>query len=593
MNRPLALMILLMGAFSQLPAVACNPDPTPQPTPQPNYYSPYPPANPKIGLNYIDVTNKKVYVAYDPECGYLGEYECYYLGSYGGSPNDLDTWNQWVQGVGYVPWVSTYGHWTMTQNDNMEITTAGVYTVTDTFTDQNNPPGTGDGSFAVHSTLKVVAVTISPLDYLAYGHSHNFTATRMPSSVPGEFHWYTNSDSGVRFVWGGRNDNTVAYGETVVTTATAAGSIDSAGLRVFFITQPDDTGTTTAACHDEWFPVFRPTISAPGEKQINWDDDNENNKSDRRDSGVPSSGTLVYASDDDFSQITVALAPGNISQGTTVFSLEGESDRAVLWKHNDRTGGKQDGETFQNSALPKTSYLEAIYPDTLDSSGAYSGRVVLKAQCTLDGSTAETFAVIHQVLAITTTFYTVPHEEEYCTNTVAVSNVGVYPNTGTLTVNVNPDFRDDTANAGSGLMRNTVPGYESYPYLKHFGSHWYVDTIARTSDGSAITDACAAKYTPVALSALDKPSSVYIPRLQEEAEALADNNNGYELHWLPALINETRDVRDTGGGGECWLDIYVAYVPPSQRHSSCQAITMRQCLIQLGSVSNIRVSWRE
>jgi len=258
--RHLAVLAVILGAVvADATALACQPPPPPPPS---DFFTAEPAADPKIGLNYIDVTNKNVYVAHDPGCAYLGEYESQHLGSYGGSPMDCDMFHHWViddyrTGDGHwVLYPSNYSQWTIAQNDGMEITTAGVYTVTDTFTDHNNPPGTYDGVLTRHSTLKVLGVNISPLDYLKYGDSHQFTASVAPQ-VPGQYYWWTPNDSGVRFVWGGRNDNTAAEGQTVVTTATAPSyCVDGAGIGVTFVSEPDDTGTTVSVYDGEAFTVY-------------------------------------------------------------------------------------------------------------------------------------------------------------------------------------------------------------------------------------------------------------------------------------------------------------------------------------------------
>jgi hypothetical protein len=140
--------------------------------------------------------------------------------------------------------------------------------------------------------------------------------------------------------------------------------------------------------------VFRVDVSVPGTSEeseenpgkgieLNWDDDNSNNKSDRRDSGVPDDSAKVVYQDPDLLAITLSTSP-SLDTGISTLYLEQQNTRAAVWESADRSGNQiESGWTISNSSLPKTIYFEGIYPNTLSSAGVISGEVRLRMMCTM------------------------------------------------------------------------------------------------------------------------------------------------------------------------------------------------------------------
>jgi hypothetical protein len=74
--------------------------------------------------------------------------------------------------------------------------------------------------------------------------------------------------------------------------------------------------------------------------------------------------------------------------------------------------------------------------------------------------------------------------------------------------------------------------------------------------------------------------------LKERVQLLSDRSkyNQCNLDWIVNNIDENRIVNDMGMGGTRWLDVFVNYVPNTGRGDDCTTMTMRECLIHLGSI---------
>jgi hypothetical protein len=374
---------------------------------------------------------------------------------------------------------------------------------------------------------------------------------------------------------------------------------------VNLLTPPDTQGRTAAVTDTDSFTVFRVTVSGQTDVEVNWDDDNGNSKSDRRDSGVPTSSTKVVYQDGDIQPIQLRIEPEDITTGTSIFRVEGEDPtrRAAIWTRNNRSEDRITSRTYDNDKLTTYVYHEAIYPNSLDAAGTITGRVILRLESTLDGSKSESKLEIRQRLDANNTYYTTPWEEDYMTTQTNTFNAYVWPNTQTsVTVTVRAQFKEDVEVEGWGRMLNAVPGYPNHLYLGYDGT-WRISTIARLYNGNEITNDSTAKYHyqgNTAVSALDLPSALYIPQLWESVVAADAADANHDLTWLEPYIHENRHVNDTGPGrggnsGPRWMDVYVQYVPRAQRHSSCQDRPMAAILglMKLQNQGPLRVRWDE
>jgi hypothetical protein len=146
--------------------------------------------------------------------------------------------------------------------------------------------------------------------------------------------------------------------------------------------------------------VFQVAITGfTNEVEIHWDDTNSNGWSDRRDSGIPTgphhdgphNGRVDLTTRDDagLHRVDFELQPPGIHDGAAAFSITGEMNRAVTWA-DWRRKATIDGKLYANDQLTTSVWLEAIYPNTTDETGAIVGAVTLNLSGTIDGSTSWT-----------------------------------------------------------------------------------------------------------------------------------------------------------------------------------------------------------
>jgi hypothetical protein len=323
-------------------------------------------------------------------------------------------------------------------------------------------------------------------------------------------------------------------------------------------------------------------------------------------------------------------------------------ERMAVWDNSTRAGDKvvdaDDTDIdYNNNSLPDEVFLEAIYPTTLKSDGDYNGKIKIKAECTLAGMTSVDIINVRQYLEINQTFYTMPYEEEYpivYTNPISVTKAvkvklkkPVYdPNDpgkwvwsieGSATVQVYKEFLRAVGTdeievdgqivqkgslCGTGKMINSIsytnPYYDTtaeYLYLNYSSEikDYYISETAVTSNNKPLTNQTAAKLivegSPL-VSALDRPSDVYIPLLYDQA-----SGNNPALSWLSDSLPEIRKVHDTGNPEHTpnpikpkWLDIYVPYIPAVERGSLYQDISWTKFLSDyLRCSDNLKGLWVE
>jgi hypothetical protein len=450
--------------------------------------------------------------------------------------------------------------------------------------------------------VKVFAVAISSIEYLAVGSSRTLSAIVKPVAPTGSTYQWGINNTTARFLVNGV-EYTTASGQTV----TIVGKNPSTALydtivSVNLLTPPDTQGRTAAVTDTDSFTVFRVTVSGQTDVEVNWDDDNQNDRSDRRDSGVPHQSAKVVYQDGDIQPIQLRIEPEDITTGTTILRVEGEDPTscAAIWTRNNRSEDRITSRTYDNDKLTTYVYHEAIYPNTLDASGTITGKVILRLESTLDGSKSESKLEIRQRLDAINTYYTTPDEVEYGGSTESLT-VSVYGTQTTTTVIVRAVFRMDVEEEGWGRMVNAPPGYPNHCYLGYL-SQWVIHTAALTALGQRTAQSTAKWHQSgiTAVSALDLPSNIYVPQLWEMVDAVDQSKPQYDLQWLYDYISENRQVDDTGPGKQNppypkqkWMDVYIPYVPTVQRHPTCQNMTMVEVLRILGTNHDIKIRWVE
>jgi hypothetical protein len=154
------------------------------------------------------------------------------------------------------------------------------------------------------------------------------------------------------------------------------------------------------------------------------------------------------------------------SDNTVTFSVKGESRCAALWGTNDRSSGAGAG-SIPFTELPKTFYVEGLYPNSLDANGEIAGSVDFKGECTIGGSKSTTIAKKRYYLEANCTFYTVPYEiddgynydEDGNYTTDSLTTVTVYVEKGSSEhheYSFNSEFLLDVKNAGTGKIKDAV-----------------------------------------------------------------------------------------------------------------------------------------
>ncbi len=590
-------------------ALACPDEPAP-------YYGSTGTSDFKIYWNGQDITVKTIYFAYDAGNTMLSNY-----GPFTGNVTDQDTHYVWNTTLDcYEGSSSADVSWSKTFQD-VATTTASTYTATENFQDDYNPSDTGnptppgspnsnDGLHSSSGSVKLLAVGIGPqLNYLAVGSTTTLTASITPSVSGGPYSW--TADGHFCFIVNNQEQNTATGPSVVVKGKTASTNLNDASVSVNYPAGPDDLSRTVNVGRTMNFTAFQVDIrSTTYTVELNWNDNNTNNKSDRRDSGVPNDSTKVVYADPNMATITLDILPASIAEGTSTLSLSGEADRAAIWASNDRTGDRiVSNKSYSNSTLEKNLYFEAIYPTSLGNNDDRIASVTLKLESTLGGSKSEKTINIHQYLYANNTWYTTPHEDEYSTSTAPLE-VHLYDDDDdTTTVHVNTSFKldvGDVSEEGYGLMRNAIIiNNKMYEYLGWTqAAGYFISDIVRTAyeNNELIEGVSTAKLTlsgqgGAAISALDRPSDIYIPQLSERI--LAGNVN---LDWLANNINEHRQIDDSGNPKhelpdpvQKWIDIHLQYIPPSSR-SHYQDKTMVQILTYyMGAVqtSNLKVDWIE
>jgi hypothetical protein len=434
------------------------------------------------------------------------------------------------------------------------------------------------------------------------------------------------STTGNRFMLPDGTESDHFTGDSASATIIAHGTsseFDSDRVRVgYTVLNPDieDPDPNDPNCYlhlsdKEGYTTFKVYVGGGGRSEINWDDDGPPitpmptptpARSDRRDGGADG-GTVVRFADPDIGRVTVSMIPGGLltnpetSNNTVTFSVEGETRCAALWGTNDRSSGAGAG-SIPFTELPKTFYVEGLYPNSLDSNGEVSGSVDFKGECAIGGSKSTTIAKKRYCLDANCTFYTIPHEEEYTDDNVTTLTVCLYRNNAiddeTTTVSVKNEFMSDiysitpsgVSSQGSGLIMHPNLNYSNYKYLRYQNDSWVVDTIARTATGTNAdtTNNSTAKWCVTRLSGLDMPSSINIPRLQEMIYS-----DDYSK--IIDAIKENRVIDDTGDGGRScpqkWMDICVPYVPKNSRNNSCKNKTMKKICEKFGKIDSIYVDW--
>ncbi len=356
---------------------------------------------------------------------------------------------------------------------------------------------------------------------------------------------------------------------------------------------------------------------ADNEVEIHYLDTNNNDKADRRDSGIPDNSTTLTLTgvDRDLNAITMNVLPDGLTTGTLTFTRSGETSMTMQGKYKplsaywpDRSRGNghsiASGTTYTVSQYDKNNplriYHEPVYPNTVNTTGTISGQQILKASVDVYGMAVETTASLKQYCVIWNTYYTTPDERDYGASTYTLTVKVSSDSATTTSIMVNSIFKDMVNIEGFGHMRNT---YNNKSYLGYYNRSYFLSDNALDSDGGALTNNASAKWSAVSKSVLDKRSTVTIPRLHETM--------GANFAWLQNSVSEERDLRDTGDPNEGkeendddwkinrerWMDVFIPYVARDQRADAYKTMTMTKMLGHIGYVDDdtpsLKIFWVE
>jgi|GEM_PF-3489789 len=368
-----ALLLVMAMGLAARPSVAGAPPPPP-----PDCWKPDPAPILQIRL-YLspsawDITSKTAYFAYTPWKNDLSDY--------GIEVHRHDSDTIYPQ-CGSLPGDSySDSSWAETELVNLAVPAAGTYEARGLFRDNTTPPftppaGTGQDGGGVQyervATAKMIATTVSELDWLGVGETVEVTATVVPSGVNGSGddnnYLWQQSGGHVLFVVG-EEEVGWANGRTVtIIGKTPSPQMDGTYVAARFTTGEDDVGRTITTFYtDEYFTVVGVNLNVAGVSEaqeedpgkfmgFNNDDDNGNGVPDYQESGP-------VAGENDLAALSLSYGPPDLNVGQVTLMAVSGGSKIKLWTTS--TKGTQvslpASWNLASQSVASTLYVEGVAP---------------------------------------------------------------------------------------------------------------------------------------------------------------------------------------------------------------------------------------
>jgi len=368
-----ALLLVMAMGLAARPSVAGAPPPPP-----PDCWKPDPAPILQMRL-YLspsawDITGKTAYFAYSPWKDDLGDY--------GIEVHRHDSDTIYPQ-CGSLPGDSySDSSWAETELVNLAVPTPGTYEARGLFRDNTTPPftppsGTGQDGGGVQyervATAKIIATTVSELDWLGVGEREQLTATVVPSGVNGSGddnnYLWQQSGGQVLFVVDEEEVGSATGRTVTVIGKTPSPQMDGTYVAARFTTGEDGVGRTITTFYtQEYFTVVGVNLGIAGLSEAEEEDPGKfvgfSNDDDNFDGVADCEESGPVAGENDLAALSLSYGPPDLNVGQVTLMAVSGGSKIKVWTTSTK-GTRVSLPASWNLAsesVPSTLYVEGVAP---------------------------------------------------------------------------------------------------------------------------------------------------------------------------------------------------------------------------------------